>query len=53
MSEYETKVLIDELQKLVVAKTIENSTQNAIINHLKKEIERLEHLLTPKVETKK
>ena len=50
MNEYETEVLIDELEKLVVSKTMESKAKDFKIAELKKEIERLENLLTPKIE---
>lgn len=48
MNEYETEILIKELQKLIVAKTFENSMLETRIEDLRTEVERLEHLLTPK-----
>lgn len=47
MNDYEMKVLIDELQKLVVNKQMTINSQQFEIDGLKKEIKRLEHLLTP------
>ena len=59
MSEYEKDILINELQKLVVSKSMDISIKNYEIGELKKsveslkaEVERLENLLTPKVEMK-
>lgn len=49
MSEYETQVLIDELEKLVVSKTLTIKVKDHEIAELKKEVERLENLLTPKI----
>lgn len=48
MSEYEMKVLIDELQKLVVEKQMTINAQGFEIKTLKAEVEHLENLLTPK-----
>lgn len=60
MDEYTMKILIEELQKLVVSLRMEsNSKQFTIdgqkleIDGLKSEVERLENLLTPKIENKK
>ena len=52
MNDYDTRILIAELQKLVVDKQKTINVQEYQIKQLKEEIERLEHLLTPKVETK-
>lgn len=52
MSEYQTQVLIEELQKLIVSKELAIKCKDIEIASLKKEIERLEHLLTPKTENK-
>lgn len=48
MGEYQTQVLIKELEKLVVSKQITIDCKDIEIASLKKEVERLEHLLTPK-----
>jgi 5'-3' exonuclease len=53
MSEYESKMLIEELEKLVVSKQLTINCKDIEIEKLKKEIERLEHLLTPKSEIEK
>lgn len=50
MSEYEMQLLIDELHKLIVSKQMVINCQNYEIAELKKEVERLEHLLTPKAD---
>lgn len=50
MKEYEMQILIEELQKLVVALRRENNGQKYEITNLKSEVERLENLLTPKIE---
>ena len=42
------KMLIEELQKLVVEKQLTINFQDMRIASLQKEVERLEHLLTPK-----
>jgi len=52
MSEYQMRVLIEELEKMLVEKQIENTCKDIEIKQLKAEVERLEHLLTPKAETK-
>ena len=52
MDEYQTEILINELQTLVVSKELTIRSQSYEIASLKKEVERLEHLLTPKVENK-
>ena len=52
MSEYETEVLIDELQKLVVSKEIENRDLKFTNKRLKAEVARLEELLTPTISEK-
>ena len=50
MGEYHTQVLIKELEKLIVSKQLDIDCKDIEIASLKKEIERLEHLLTPKSE---
>ncbi len=50
MSEYEMRVLIDELGKLIVSKNCTISNKDYEIEQLKKRVEHLEHLLTPKAE---
>ena len=47
LNEYETQTLITLLQKLVVEKQQVLETQDYAIANLKKEIARLEELLTP------
>ena len=47
LNEYETQTLINLLQKLVVEKQQVLETQDYAIANLKKEIARLEELLTP------
>lgn len=48
MNEYETEILIKELQKLIVAKTFDYEILKNENEKLRAEVERLEHLLTPK-----
>lgn len=50
MKEYEMKVLIEELQKLIVSLRMDNNAKQFEIDGLKSEVERLENLLTPKIE---
>lgn len=50
MQDYQKEVLIKELEKLIVSQSITISCKDIEISRLKKEVERLEHLLTPKVE---
>lgn len=50
MGEYQTQVLIKELEKLIVSKQMTIDCKDIEIASLKKEVERLEHLLTPKIE---
>ena len=48
MNEYETRILIEELHKLIVSQSVNISCKDIEIRQLKAEVERLEHLLTPK-----
>ena len=52
MNEYETKILINLLEKLVVEKQQTLEIQQHAIENLKKEVARLEELLTPTAQNK-
>lgn len=47
LNEYETRILIDLLEKMVVEKQQTLEIQQHAIENLKKEVARLEELLTP------
>lgn len=47
MSEYEMRVLINELEKLVISQSISLSAKDLKIERLEKEVARLEKQLTP------
>lgn len=49
MEEYEMRILIDELEKLVVSQAKTIRFKDVEISSLKKEIKRLEELLTPTI----
>ena len=52
MNEYEMRILIDELEKLIVLKTRELAIKDYEINDLKAQVERLEAQAKEKKENK-